>query len=122
MFSRKKIAAVSGILCGLAVACTGAAQAHAAAGPGTCTVNNQGDIVCIQRIVADMPGDGIDRQTTSCVPVEPLTLPVVGVLNSGTTKIGPEVTCAPDNPVFKKAPGSADRADNGLELPGLLGG
>lgn len=118
MFSRKKIAAVSGFLCGLAVTCTGATQAYAA-GPGNCAVDIHGDIVCVQRIVADMPDGGFDGQARSCVPVQPLTLPVVGVLNSGKTKIGPEVTCATDTPALKKTPGEPDKADEGLGLPGL---
>ena len=118
MFSRKKIAAVSGLLCGLAVTCAGATQAYAA-GPGNCHVDSQGNIVCVQRIVADMPEGGFDGQARSCVPVQPLTLPVVGVLNPGTTKIGPEVTCATDAPVVKKTQGAPDKADEGLGLHGL---
>jgi hypothetical protein len=118
MFSRKKIAAVSGLLCGLAVTFTGATQAYAA-GPGNCNVDLQGNIVCVQRIVAEMPDGGFDGQARSCVPVQPLTLPAVGVLNTGKTKIGPEVTCATDTPVLKKTPGAPDKADEGLGLPGL---
>jgi len=117
MFSRKKIAAVSGILGGLVVTCTGGAQAYAADTPASCGLDNQGTITCVQRVVGQTPeGDGfIVRQSQSCVPVQPLTLPVIPLINSGRTRIGPEVTCAPNS-----APES-DPKDNRLELPGLLG-
>ncbi|MFD4547009.1 hypothetical protein ACFWOX_03825 [Streptomyces sp. NPDC058467] len=127
MFSRKKIAALSGLLCGLAVTCAGAgaAQAYAAGGPGTCTVDLEGNVTCVQRIVGAMPamrdgGDGLAfRQAQSCVPTKPFSLPVIPVLNNGSTRIGPEVTCAPD-----AAPGAdnSDDSDKGpLALGGLLG-
>jgi hypothetical protein len=122
MFSRKKIAAVSALLGGLAVTCTGATQAYAAGGPGTCTVDAQGNVTCVQRIVGDMRdgGDGFAfRQAQSCVPTKPLSLPVLPVVNNGSTRIGPEVTCAPD---AAPGPDNSDDSDKGpLELGGLLG-
>jgi hypothetical protein len=115
MFSRKKIAAVSGLLGGLAVACAGVSQAYAAAGPGTCTPDGQGNITCIQRIVGKAPdGDGyVVRQTQSCVPTQPMSLPVVGLLNRGNMRIGPEVTCAPSTT-------AAEKGESGVDLLGLL--
>ncbi|MFI6469510.1 hypothetical protein ACIBL5_04485 [Streptomyces sp. NPDC050516] len=98
MFSAKKIAAVSGLLGGLVVTCAGAAQAHAAAAP-VCT-HTQESTTCVQRIVGSAPeGEGyILRQAQGCVPTEPLSLPVVGLLNRGNMQIGPQVTCSPTNP------------------------
>ncbi|MFI6054472.1 hypothetical protein ACIBCO_30820 [Streptomyces violascens] len=100
MFSAKKIAAVSGLLGGLVVTCTGAAQAYAAEGAGMCSHDSQGSTTCIQRFVGSTPEEGgyILRQAQGCVPTEPLSLPVVGLLNRGNMQIGPEVTCSPNNP------------------------
>jgi hypothetical protein len=116
MFSRKKIAAVSGLLCGLAVTCAGATQAFAATGPGACAVTAEGDVTCVQR-VAGKTADGDDfvvRRANTCTPQKPMELPVIPLLNSGSTKIGPEVTCSPDG---KSAP---DDTDNAIDLPGGL--
>ncbi|WP_369247480.1 hypothetical protein [Streptomyces sp. R41] len=126
MFSRKKIAAVSGLLCGLAVTCAGATQAYAAGGPGTCTFDSEGNVTCVQRIVGDMSeGDGfVVRQAQGCVPTKPFSLPVIPVLNNGSTKIGPEVTCSPkagSAPDNSDKSDKSDKSDNGLGLPGLLG-
>jgi len=117
MLSRKKIAAVSGLLCGLAVTCTGATQAYAAAGPGACTVSASGDVTCVQRF-AGKTSDGEDfivRRANTCTPQKPMELPVIPLLNSGSTKIGPEVTCSP-------GAAGVDDKDTPSELPGgLLG-
>ncbi|MFD7019641.1 hypothetical protein [Streptomyces sp. NPDC059161] len=115
MFSRKKIAAVSGLLGGLAVTCAGASHAFAAAGPGTCTSDSHGNTTCIQRIVGNTPdGDGyVLRQAQGCVPTEPLSLPVVGLLNRGNMQIGPQVTCSPNNP-------GPERGEEGGSPLGLL--
>jgi hypothetical protein len=123
MFSRKKIAAVSGLLCGLALTCGGVTQASAAAGPGNCTVDLQGNITCVQRITGEMPeGEGfVIRKATSCVPVQPMQLPVIPLVNNGSTRIGPEVTCNPSTtPVPDKADNADKDDDNGLQLPGGL--
>lgn len=116
MFSRKKIAAVSGILGGLAVTCAGGAQAYAAGAAGTCAVDVQGNKTCVQRTIGTREGDElIVRQAQSCVPAQPLSLPVFPILNKGRMRIGPEVTCAPNTTP------AHDNRDNGLVLPGLLG-
>ncbi|GAA3843944.1 hypothetical protein GCM10022403_089880 [Streptomyces coacervatus] len=117
MFSRKKIAAVSGLLCSLAVTCTGITQAYAAAGPGGCTVAASGDVTCIQGF-AGKTADGDDyivRRANTCTPQTPMELPVIPLLNSGSTKIGPQVTCSPNDP------GPQDN-DHPSELPGGLFG
>ncbi|MBV7699296.1 hypothetical protein [Streptomyces sp. TRM70350] len=101
MFSTKKIAAVSGLLGGLAVTCTGVTQAYAAAGPGACTRDAEGNITCIQWVTGH-PAEGeraIAKQSQNCVPVQPLTLPApFALLSRGSTKIGPEVTCDSSTP------------------------
>jgi hypothetical protein len=124
MFSRKKLAAVSGLVCGLAMTGLGVTQAHAAADPGACTVNLQGDITCVQKITGAAPsgGDFVVRKSTTCVPVEPMQLPVIPLVNSGTTRIGPEVTCTPDGAPAPVKNDKSDKSDDGFSLPGgLLG-
>ncbi|MGP4043299.1 hypothetical protein [Streptomyces sp. 2A115] len=119
MFSRKKIAAVFGLLGGLAATCACGTQAYAAGPPGNCGIDSQGNITCVQRTVGTPEGDGfIIRQTQTCVPVEPLSLPVVPILNNGRTRIGPEVTCAPNT---TQAPGNRENGSETGLLPGLLG-
>ncbi|MFI6683137.1 hypothetical protein [Streptomyces sp. NPDC050485] len=114
MFSRKKIAAVSGLLGGLVVTCVGATQAYAAAGTGSCVSDHQGGMSCVQRIVGNTAdGDATLRQSQGCVPTEPLRLPVVGLLNRGNMDIGPRVTCSPTNP-------GPERGEEGVSPLGLL--
>ncbi|MCX5049117.1 MULTISPECIES: hypothetical protein [unclassified Streptomyces] len=122
MFSRKKIAAVSGLLCGLAVTGVGVTQAHAAADPGACSVSLSGDVTCVQRVTGEMPeGGGFTiRKASTCTPVKPMQLPVIPLLNNGSTRIGPEVTCNPGaTPVADQAD-QADKGEGGFELPGGL--
>lgn len=112
MFRRKKIAAVSALLGGLAMTCTGITQAHAAGSPGTCAADNEGNITCIQRFAGATPeGGGLVREAQTCVPAQPFTLPGVPLLNNGRTRIGPEVTCSPNATPATPAP---DDSDNGL--------
>ncbi|KUN83349.1 hypothetical protein AQJ66_19120 [Streptomyces bungoensis] len=116
MVSRKKMAVVSGLLGGLVATCAGAAQAHAAAGPGTCTRDLLGNVTCVQRITGEMPpGDGFTApRVQTCLPTEPLTLPT-SPMSNGTTQIGPKVTCAGPAPVL----GTADEGDKGDGSSGL---
>ena len=92
MFSRKKIAAVSGLVGGIALTCIGLTPAHAA-GPGTCTRDLLGGLTCTQRIKGVVPESGVLPHQETCKPVEPLRLPAV--LGNGTDRLGPEVTCSP---------------------------
>ncbi|MEU0333238.1 hypothetical protein [Streptomyces sp. NPDC006193] len=111
MFSRKKIAAVSGLLGGLALTGAGLAQAHAAAGPGTCTRDLLGGITCVQRISGEIPEDGTFPHQESCRTVQPVTLPAA--MGSGRTRLGPEVTCSPGTV------GVPVETDGEQESPGL---
>ncbi|MEW1779141.1 hypothetical protein [Streptomyces sp. NPDC086777] len=91
--SGKKIAAVSGLLGGLAVACAGLVPAYAAAGPGKCTDDLMGNLTCTQRIRGEVPEGGSIPHQETCKPVQPVQLPAV--LGQGTERLGPEVTCSP---------------------------
>ncbi|MER6032462.1 MULTISPECIES: hypothetical protein [unclassified Streptomyces] len=93
MFSRMKIAAVSGLVGGLTVACAGITPAFAAAGPTPCTPDLQGNISCTQRITGEVPEGGVMPHRETCVPVQPVRLPAA--LGAGVTRLGPEVTCDP---------------------------
>lgn len=121
MFNGKKIAAVTGLLGGLAMTCLGAGQAHAA-GPGVCSLDNQGNIICTQQLQGQTPeGDGfIVRRSVNCQPTQPLTLPSPGLLSNGQTRIGPHITCAEMSPVPATAD-TSDTSDAGPLLSRILG-
>ncbi|GHD99117.1 hypothetical protein [Streptomyces alanosinicus] len=104
MLSRKKIAAVSGLLGGLAVTCVGFAHASTAADPGGCKRDLQGGVTCIQRVQGEIPEDGYIPHSDTCTPMQPLTLPAA--LGNGTIKYGPEVTCSA--PPRDKGDGKSD--------------
>jgi hypothetical protein len=112
MFNGKKIAAVSGLLGGLAMTWIGASQAYAVALPGVCGADAQGNIICTQRIVGETKeGEDIAlRRSVTCQPTEPLTLPAAGLLNPGRVRLGPQITCAQQGP---EAP--APESDNNVE-------
>jgi hypothetical protein len=93
MFSMRKAAAVSGLVGGLVLTCTGITQAHAKA-PGPCTRDVLGTLTCTQRITGVVPAGGVVPHQETCRPVQPVTQPAVAV--SGTTQFGPSVTCSPE--------------------------
>ncbi|MFG2136894.1 hypothetical protein [Streptomyces sp. NPDC048650] len=97
MFSRKKIAAVSGLLGGLAMmTCAGATQAFAVGSTGTCAPDSQGNISCMQGNTGYSSDDGryVVNQTQNCLGTKPVSLPAGGLLNPGTTQIGPALNCS----------------------------
>ncbi|MFI6008081.1 hypothetical protein ACIBAG_04530 [Streptomyces sp. NPDC051243] len=122
MFNGKKIAAVSGLLGGLAMTWIGVTPAHAAANPGACAPDNQGNIVCTQRIVGEIPegGEFTVRRSVTCQPTEPVTLPAAGLLNSGTTRIGPHITCSDMQRPTMPAPVANSNTNDGSDA-GHLG-
>lgn len=91
MFSMRKAAAVSGLVGGLVLTCTGIGQAHAK-DPGTCTRSADGDVTCVQRITGVVPEGGTVPHQETCRPVQPVTLPAAS--GNGTMRIGPRVTCS----------------------------
>ncbi|GGZ78727.1 hypothetical protein ACFOOM_06450 [Streptomyces echinoruber] len=93
MFSMRKAAAISGLVGGLVLTCTGITQAHAK-DPGTCTRDALGDITCTQRITGVVPEGGAIPHQETCRPVQPATQPAA--MGSGTTQFGPSVTCSPE--------------------------
>lgn len=96
MFSRKKIAALSGLIGGLAVASTGIAHAQAAGDPASCTRSLLGDVTCVQRIAGKGPRGGVIPHQETCLPVQPVSLPAA--MGPGATRLGPQVTCSPASP------------------------
>ncbi|ARF55380.1 hypothetical protein [Streptomyces gilvosporeus] len=95
MFSRKKLAAVSALLGGLAVTCTGATQAYAGGSAGTCSRDIQGNMSCMQR---GDEGRYVVHQTQNCQGTKPLEWPAPGLLNKGSTQVGPAVSCSNSAP------------------------
>ncbi|MEW2254540.1 hypothetical protein [Streptomyces sp. NPDC047869] len=106
-----KIAAVSGLVGGLAVACAGVAPAFAAGGPAPCAPDLQGNISCSQRITGVVPEGGVIPHQETCSPVQPVSLPAA--VGAGVTRLGPEITCAPTTT------GEPDEADGDKGLFGL---
>lgn len=92
MFSRGRIAAVSGLIGGLAVVSAGISCAAVAGDPASCTQSPQGDIICVQHITAQVPEGGSIPHQQTCMPTQPVTLPAA--MGSGTTHLGPQVTCS----------------------------
>ncbi|MFD5521374.1 hypothetical protein [Streptomyces sp. NPDC127066] len=112
MFSRKRIAALSGLIGGLAVTSMGITHAHATGDPASCTRNLQGDVTCVQHIEGGGAGrDAIPHQE-ACMPVQAVTLPAS--TGNGTTRLGPRVTCSP------ATSGASRPIDGNRELPGIL--
>jgi len=112
MFTTKKIAAVSGLIGGLAVACAGVAQAHTVRGPGTCTRDILGNVTCVQRIEGEIPENGQIPHYDNCLPTQPFTVPAA--LGGGSMQIGPQVTCS------NTTSGAPDKADGKKEFSGLF--
>ncbi|MEV0369269.1 hypothetical protein AB0I10_05525 [Streptomyces sp. NPDC050636] len=114
MFSRKKIAAISGLLSGLAVTCAGVGvgQAYASEIHGSCTRDIQGNVTCPQQNTGYKSDDGrvAIHQSQDCMASKPVAVPASGLLNKGLTHIGPSVTCSNSAP----APNSVDPSSIGL--------
>ncbi|GAA3295482.1 hypothetical protein [Streptomyces cinereospinus] len=111
MSSSKKIAAALVFAGGLVVTCTGVTNAFDGRNPGACNRDLLGNYSCSQHIKGEVPEDGVIPHHETCVPVQPLTLPAVW--GSGTTQLGPKVTCS------ATTTGAADEADGVLETVGL---
>lgn len=99
MFSRQKIATVSGLLGSLAVIYVGAAQAYADEAPRDCKTSAQGETTCIRKsevIHTEKDGKYVIKQTQDCTTTyrPRLAAPEYGLLNSGSTKVGPVVDCS----------------------------
>jgi hypothetical protein len=93
MLNRKRIAALSVLVGGLAVTCAGTTQAYAGGGPGACTPDVLGNLTCTQRFKGEAPEGELPPHRETCQKVEPLTVPAF--LGNGKMQLGPEVTCSP---------------------------
>ena len=100
MFSRKKIAAVTALLGGLAVTGAFAPQASAAEASSLCASSVQGSAMCPPGSADQANEQGRYRisQTQSCMPMNPLEVPVRGLLNPGSTELGPAMHCSNSAP------------------------
>jgi hypothetical protein len=76
MFTAQKIAAVSGLITGLAAICLGAPYAYA--DDGNCAITAQGDTVCIRKSETQIDKD------------------------DGSTSVGPVVECSNTAPLPKQ--------------------
>ena len=106
MFSRQKIATVSGLIGSLAVICVGAVHAQANENPRDCKTNAAGEITCVHKtesVHKDKRGTFVVKQTQSCsTTARPrLVLPEDGMLNNGSTHVGPVVDCSNKAPTPK---------------------
>lgn len=98
MLSRQKIAAVSGLLGGLAVMYVGAAQAYADESPGDCKSSAVGETTCVKKsetVHVDKGGRYVIKQTQDCRTTEQprVVSPEDEASNTGNTKVGPVVDC-----------------------------
>ncbi|MEU2621240.1 hypothetical protein ABZ642_24375 [Streptomyces sp. NPDC007157] len=98
MFTRQKIATVTGLVGSLAAICVGAGHAYADGHSGDCKTNAQGDTVCIRKseVHTDKDGTHIIKQAQNCETTDrpSAVYPEDGLLGSGSTSAGPEVDCS----------------------------
>ncbi|MEV8020466.1 hypothetical protein AB0O76_29875 [Streptomyces sp. NPDC086554] len=98
MFSRQKLAAVSGLLGSLAVIYVGAEQAYAHERPGDCKTNvAKGETICIRKsetVHADKHGRYFIRQTQECETVSQPPLPNDHAVSKGSKHVGPILECS----------------------------
>ncbi|MFJ6750265.1 MULTISPECIES: hypothetical protein [unclassified Streptomyces] len=106
MFSRKKIAAVTALLGGLAVTGAVAPQTYAADTKGHCSRGVPGSKVCAHKsetVYTTKGGKVVVKQSQKCSTDsrQRVEWPEAGLLNRGTTKIGPEMNCSNKVPPIK---------------------
>lgn len=107
MFSRKKIAAVSGLVGSIAVIYVGGAQAYADDSSGDCKTTAAGETTCVHTsevVHKNKRGTFVVKQDQKCSTVyrPNLVLPDDEMLNHpGTTDVGPKVECSNTVPVPK---------------------
>ncbi|MEU2713523.1 hypothetical protein [Streptomyces sp. NPDC007205] len=98
MFTRQKIATVSGLVGSLAVICVGAAHAHADEPKSECRNTVLGDTICMRKSETqdDKRGTHAVKQTRDCsVNDRPRVLFTDDdLLGGGTKNVGPAVDCS----------------------------
>ncbi|ARF55388.1 hypothetical protein [Streptomyces gilvosporeus] len=105
MFSRKKIAAVSALLGGLAMTGAGATQAFAGGPEGDCKHSALGADTCIQnrQTIHTKHGDFVVQQKKDCSTASKRreVWPELGLLDNGATRVGPAMDCTNRAPLPK---------------------
>jgi len=99
MFSRQKIATVSGLLGSLAVIYVGAAPAYAEQPPRDCTTSARGETTCMRKseiIHSDKHGRYVIKQTQECTSTSMprLVAPEYGSPKTASKKVGPVMDCS----------------------------
>ncbi|MGW3203352.1 hypothetical protein [Streptomyces sp. NPDC001135] len=98
MFTRQKIATVSGLVGSLAVICVGAAHAHADEPRSECRNTVLGDTICMRKSEThfDKRGTRAIKQSRDCsVSDRPrVVFPDDDLLAGGTKNVGPTVDCS----------------------------
>lgn len=98
MFSRQKIATVSGLVGSLAVICGGVAHASADEFPGDCRTS-LGETTCIRKsesIKNYKNGKYVVKQKQDCSTVDRprVVFPDNSLLTGGTNRVGPVIECS----------------------------
>jgi hypothetical protein len=100
MLSRKKIAAVTGLLGGLALACVGVAQAYDGATTRECTTDSQGTVSCVHVQKSDTSYTSEDgtthvsqSQNCSVRSKSRVERPEGSTGQQGTTEVGSRISC-----------------------------
>ncbi|MEU5540250.1 hypothetical protein [Streptomyces sp. NPDC020362] len=106
MFSRQKMATVSGLVGSLAVICGGAAHASADEYPSDCRTTGLWETVCVRKSESQHTGkDGKDviKQTRDCSTIDRprVVFPEDYLLNGGSRKVGAVVDCSNRVPLPK---------------------
>ncbi|MER5545676.1 hypothetical protein ACWDBD_37890 [Streptomyces sp. NPDC001118] len=98
MFTRQKIATVTGLVGSLAVICVGTAHAHTVDPKGDCKSTAMGDTICIHKSETrtDQHGKHVIKQAQDCSVVDRPRLvgPGDDLLAGGSKNVGAVVTCS----------------------------
>lgn len=103
MFNQKKSAAIAWLVGGISMTCVGIGHAVAAGAAPQCTIDAQGNEVCVtksQSSYTSEDGSYHLSQSQDCTTVErpAAQTPQVSVGQPGTTRIGPVVSCSNNAP------------------------
>ncbi|AOR34218.1 hypothetical protein BFF78_27010 [Streptomyces fodineus] len=98
MFTRQKVATISGLVGSLAVICAGAAHANADEPRSDCRSTVTGGVVCIRKseIRTNEHGKRAIKQTQDCSTADRprVVFPDGRMLDGGSAKVGPVVDCS----------------------------
>ncbi|MER6731116.1 hypothetical protein ACWGLF_19235 [Streptomyces puniciscabiei] len=98
MFTRQKVATLSGLVGSLAVICAGAAHAHAGEPGGECRTTATGGVVCMRKsdTRSDDHGKHVIHQTRDCLTADRsrVVFPDDQLLHGGSEEVGPVLDCS----------------------------